>query len=342
MKRTVLLFSTCVISGLSAQTLTQGTHEPVVGDVENIRRLDTSMYSSGIPLQATGANALWDFSQATPANTTTMVNNYVAPNTYTHNTLFTGATVVQNLDGKMFNYFKSSTTPTTQAEIVGIYTSTLALTFTNSALVIQYPASLGFSISDPVSGTYTMGAFNGPLDGNSSTMADGTGTLMLSGGATYTDVIRVKTVQTLTLTQGSLTGVVMQTVYNFYSASKKFPLINVSYISVSMAGGPPSVMAGMYRNNDSFVTGVKEVTGEPVGCLFPNPATDRISFNLREEVAPNKISVYDVTGSKVMTVRTATAAGQLDLNVSSLHAGVYLLQVEGARTTTTKRFVVTR
>src|SRR5688572_18593930 len=118
MKRFTVLFSAAVLSSANAQTLTQIIHEPQVGDVEKVRQLDTSAFASGLPNTTSGQNVVWNFSSAKALNTLTVSNNYVAPSTFTHGTLFAGATILQDMPGDMFTYFKSASTPTTQTELV--------------------------------------------------------------------------------------------------------------------------------------------------------------------------------------------------------------------------------
>ncbi len=340
MKKIFTLLSVLVLSGLNSQTLTQSGHEPVAGDVENIRRLDTSAYSTGLPLNISGAGSVWNFSLAVPANNNTMTNTYSAPSTYTHGGLYPGATVVQNLDSRMYNYYQSGSSPA-QAEMLGIYMPTLSLTFTNTALVIQYPASFGLNINDPVSGTFTTALGSGQFNGTSTTMADGTGTVVLPDGFTFTDVIRIRTEQNLTLSLGMFSGTLRQVVYNFYSESMKFPVINVSYVTVSVAGSP-TVMAGMYRNAASFnTTGIAANTLSDTDVrVFPNPACNILSVEAGKAVK-GQISVYDLDGSLVLRSENGLT-GKKDLDVSGLAAGMYVLKIETAEQHIQKKFVVVK
>jgi hypothetical protein len=336
MKKLSIYFSTLIISSINAQTLTQGSHEPTIGDVTKIRQLDTSAFTSGLPLNQTGANQVWDFSAAKALNTETITNIYGAPSAYTQNALYPGATIVQDLPGNMFTFFKTVSTPTTQAEIVGIDRPTIKMTFTNSAIVMQYPASMGFSVSDDVSGTYSIGTINGPLNGETQTVADGTGTLVLGPGATFTNVIRLKSVQNLTLTQGPLTGQLRQIVYNFYDQSQKFAIINVSYIEMSMAGGTPSMTAGMFANANNYsAVGIAENSAFAQELkIFPNPASDVV--NIKSNAAIKNASIFNIAGQKVLSQNDIDS-----INVSALPEGIYFLKLESTAGNVTRKIVVT-
>lgn len=346
MKRTFLLLAVTT-SVLNAQTLTQSTHEPLIGDIEHIRQLDTAAFSTGLPLNVTGANSVWDFSKAIPATAATLINTYDAPATYTHNTLFPGATIVQNLIGSMHTYYKSSSNPTPQAEIVGIYSPTISLTFTNSAIAIQYPANLGLNINDPVSGTFTASSVNGTFNGNSQTTADGTGTLIVQGGTTFTNVIRVKNAQTLTLTTSNplLGGTLRQTVYNYYDATKKFPIVNISYIKFSLSISPtPTVIAGMFGTVDSFTPlGVSEATlPDELVNLSPNPADNLLRVEIKDPTLGGQVGLFNLAGDKVLTAEQPAFTNQQDIDVSSLSAGLYLFRLETPKGTLTRKLVIAR
>jgi hypothetical protein len=335
MKKFFIYLSAVSVSALNAQTLTQATHEPTIGNVTKIRQLDTSAFTSGLPLSGTGANQVWDFSNAHALNTETITNIYAAPSDYTQSASYPGATIVQDLPGNMYTFFKSVSSPTAQAEIVGIDRPSIKMTFTNSAIVIQYPAGLGFSVSDDVSGTYSVGTINGPVEGETQTVADGTGTLILGPGATFSNVIRLKSVQNLTLTQGSLTGTLKQTVYNFYDQAQKFAIINISYIEMAMAGGSPSVTAGMFANANNYATvGIDENNSLANSLqLFPNPASQLLFVNTGAAV--KSVALFNMAGTKVPVQEKDGV-----INVSTLPNGIYFLKLESATGTVARKVVV--
>lgn len=335
MKKILSVLATTAAAAMSAQTITQATHEPAISDVEYIVTLDTSGFSSGMPLTVTGANSVWDFSSGVPG-TNTLSNTYDAPGTYTHGTLFSGATIVQNLIGTMWNYVKATSTPTTQSEIVGIYTSTLALTFTNSAIMIQYPASLGFSLNDPASGTFTFSSFNGPFDGTSQTMADGTGTLIMPGGITHTNVLRVKCTQVFTLDAGITTGTLTQNIYNYYDPGKKFPLLNISYIHVATGVGAPMMIAGAFASTDALVPVGLSASGPLTGSsVYPNP----VSGQLFIEGTSGILDIFNLHGQKMISFENPVGTVST-IDVSSWPAGLYTIRALNNGVAEAKKLVV--
>jgi hypothetical protein len=66
---------------------------------------------------------------------------------------------------------------------------------------------------------------------------------------------------------------------------------------------------------------VKEQMASTVS-VYPNPAHDMVSFNLKADA---KVSVYDVTGRMVSTMNVA--AGQGQYQVADLENGVYFLNI---------------
>ena len=80
---------------------------------------------------------------------------------------------------------------------------------------------------------------------------------------------------------------------------------------------------------NKIVSGIDNVNVDKV-VVYPNPATDQITFN-----ALGTVDIYNLAGARVIT---AVANGTTTLDVSSLPAGVYLLRTGNE----TQKFVVTK
>ncbi|MDR2805384.1 MAG: T9SS type A sorting domain-containing protein [Dysgonamonadaceae bacterium] len=83
-----------------------------------------------------------------------------------------------------------------------------------------------------------------------------------------------------------------------------------------------------YRTRDQIPNGIKSVPASAKFTIFPNPATDKFSFNVEGKVIDVKI--YDLTGRLVKT--ELQPAGN-SVNVSSLQKGVYQVLITSAETT---------
>jgi glucose/arabinose dehydrogenase len=69
--------------------------------------------------------------------------------------------------------------------------------------------------------------------------------------------------------------------------------------------------------------------------VYPNPAQDVISIHGEQTAAINKLIVRDYSGRKVMSFEQ-----NQDINVSSLHAGIYFIEIIGADFRVVKPFSV--
>lgn len=327
----------------NSQTLTQSVNEPVTGDQERLYYIDTAAYSSGLPNSVNGNSAVWNFTglQAlSPADTTL----YVAPSSVPSSTDYPGCTVVQH--GFLDIFIKSVTSPTTQTEVLGIKSGTFNLTFTNTAIAAKYPISYGSGTTDAIAGTYTALGFNGPCSGVITTTADGLGTLNLPNSLSYNNVLRVKSVQTVTLTQLFVpVATIVQTIYNYYHSSQKFPILSVNYQFINVAiTGTNMNTSYVTGSTGAFVTGLREnALGSEQISFYPNPSTQyymhlSLPSSLSEKL---NVSFYDLTGKKVLSQEIEAGSGtDHSILVKYLARGLYVAVCEGASVKHVQRIVI--
>jgi hypothetical protein len=111
--------------------------------------------------------------------------------------------------------------------------NTLSFNFTNTAVAAKYPMAFGTSISDNFSGTFVF-SLNGTCSGTLTSNADGYGTIKLPNNLTLTNVLRVKSVQTLNLSAALITGLpptqvgtIKQTYYNSIFSNNRKRFFNI-------------------------------------------------------------------------------------------------------------------
>lgn len=322
MKKNLLSVLTLFSITLSAQTtLTQSFNEPKSGDLESTYNLDTSSFSAGLP-NLPGNNVTWNF-QNLFATQPVIDNYYLSASSVTNSSNYPGCTFVQEANG-IYTYFKSTTTPTTQTEILGIQTNTLSINFTNSGIIAKYPIAYGSSSTDNLSGTFTF-SLSGTCSGNVTTAADGQGTLNLPGGLSFTNILRVKSVQTITLTAFfTQLGTIRQTIYNYYKSSQKFPVlsINYSYIDVPLLGAP-NTSGYAAGSTNFFVTGLKENVLENTAIhLYPNPVQTNLTLAILDNSTLKEIKMYNQLGELVLKSQEAE-----NINVSALTKGIYMAEI---------------
>lgn len=334
MKHLYLFISVLFLFNVNAQTLTQSANEPVIGDTSRTHLLDTSAFSGGMPNNVAGSNVIWNFQQL---NTGTLVitSAYISTTAVSSATDYPGATFVQK-QGGLNNFYKSVTSPTTQTEFLGLSSSSVSMIFTNSAIVARFPMNMGTTVNDNFSGSFDGFGFSGNVNGNVSTVADGTGTLNLVDGITLTNVLRVKSVQSLTFTAGFFPIATMkQTIYNYYHSTQKFPVLSINYTSMTQTGQSPTVTASANGNKNIFVVGVKENSlADGHLSIFPNPAQDFITIQQNLFLNPSEVVIYTQLGQEILRKEYSEK-----INIANLNDGVYYLKVKTQEGTIVKKFI---
>jgi hypothetical protein len=320
-----------LLYGIRSQTLTQTFNEPVIGDKEYFYNLDTSAYTQGMPV-TTGSNVTWDYTLL-KANNPKFQNLYVLPDSVLNSQDYPGCTFVQQ--GAFNSFFKSVTTPTTQTELLGIDSPTLTLKLTNSAIVARYPINFGTTITDNISGNFSAFSNTGTCSGKITTQADGSGTLKLPG-ITLTNVLRINSVQTLTLFVSTIFPVATakQSVLTYFHPGNKFPVLSVTNIVITPVSGTATTQSFASGNTDFFVTGVKEYNPDDIR-IYPNPSDGVIHLNIQESLSPTWLTIFSMAGE---IITRNEFHNRVDL--SGLSKGVYYVEITTLRGPMRKLLVV--
>jgi len=72
--------------------------------------------------------------------------------------------------------------------------------------------------------------------------------------------------------------------------------------------------------------------------IYPNPAQNELKIGLPNNEKLISVSVYDSTGSIILKNTTTSANNTLD--ISSLNSGIYILKVQGLRTSYQEKLIV--
>lgn len=93
-----------------------------------------------------------------------------------------------------------------------------------------------------------------------------------------------------------------------------------------------------------YSTGLEGENQKATLTLYPNPATDAAWVHSSEGYAGyDKLSVYDLTGKEIKSLRLADFRQQdplLKIDLSDVSEGVYLVRLEGSKGVQTKKLVV--
>lgn len=98
-----------------------------------------------------------------------------------------------------------------------------------------------------------------------------------------------------------------------------------------------------YQHQSTFcisLNNIQEVAVENIR-IYPNPATESLTVYVDSEGMIEEISIYDASG-KIHLHQKVAANVKESLNISSLSAGYYLIQIRTSLGSTTKEFVIQR
>lgn len=339
-----LLFVLSSFAGvLKAQySLTAAANEPVVGDSERRKGFD----STSALANSSGANQIWNFTTLTSNTVPAVTSTYTTPSSvpgYTASSVFAGSTVAKT-DGTVSSFYKS--TPT-QFEFLGtVPSSSLSLSFTNTAVSAIWPVTNSYSNSDPFSGSVKVVILipsTGPFSGTQNVNATGTGTLQLPNGITLNNCLQLTSnlngtgsVNILTVTA---TMTMNTTNYEYYHSSQKFPVLTVSYSKTSIklgATGTPTVTntTQISVNNDVF-SGINEFSLENSLAIYPNPASDFITVSLNNNDAI--VEIVNQIGQVIKSEKINSNTSRID--ISALNSGVYFVKTKIGNKTSVKKLV---
>lgn len=301
-------------------SLTKAFNEPVVGNVNTKKGYD----STAVLPKNVGINQVWNFASLT-TNTVVEVSTFktVASTTYSAN--FPSATITEDDGVGGFTYSKATST---QFELVGFENANTVVNFTNSAIAAVWPISYGYSNTDSFAGPATInGTLTGTAVGTLTTLGSGTGTLIIPGGASFTNILQVKTNQTLniSLAGGFITANSVIKGYDYYHSTQKFPLLSVSYNNTS--GSAPSTSATI-RVNNVVLTGINDLNFDASFSIFPNPAKNQVNVKLHNATnASCNIEIVNSIGVPVQSINLGSDTEiSNNISISNLAAGIYIVK----------------
>ncbi len=320
MKKIILSMFTCLSLATTAQTLTYANSSPAWG---NRPYFTSQCDSSGITPGASGAGASWNF---TPTN-------LHSPKTYTTSNTLPGVAEYSSANVSVFSSSTNISYYNSDANSLKYYGGSLTigaigvkLVYSNPSIYAQYPMSLSSSTTSTPTGSITIGgAISGTFTGNATVTATGTGTLTLPL-KTFTDVVRLTTVQnlnaTLTIGVGSLNTVTD----DYYSTSaSKAPIFSIqsSTISSTIGGTSAQTITTIQTNYD--VVGVNSISKPEIELsVYPNPTSSFVNFSTVSKEA-TKVIAYDMTGKLVAT--EVLEMGKAKMNLINLSSGMYIYHV---------------
>jgi len=330
MKKLLPLFILFAFSSRSQTfTLTQAANEPAIGDTSRTYLIDTTAQGN-INASTGGPNITWNLT-ALNAMGGAATTAWLDPTSVPSATAYSGCTIVSK-QGSLYSYYKAVSSPSTQLEFMGVTSSSLNMNLSNTAIYQRYPFAFTYYVTDTYSGNFTF-SLSGTASGGGTVVADGTGTLILPSG-TYNDVLKIRSSQSTTLTAFPISGTIKQTVYSFYHASQKYPLLSVNYQTITVAGSP-TVTAIVNGNANNFTVGLKELKADEISLiLYPNPATQALNIQIQSPVQPVSMKILDQVGREIYSGEFSAKT-----DISKWSAGMYYVEIRTDKGMATRKFI---
>jgi len=207
--------------------LTTAIHAPVAGELYQRYQCD----STGIQPGPAGANVLWNFSVATRSSVNHSYTAAVSSN-------FQPATVSLESDKSREDHYRIS--PVTLQDFSSSFLLATSyyvnLNYISPSVKARYPMSLNTTSTAATSGFISAIMIipqAGTFIGTCTTLADGTGTLILPG-ITYTKVIRVVNTKAISFAM-SYNGTIVLKNYEFYADGVKQPVFSIFTATLTIA-----------------------------------------------------------------------------------------------------------
>jgi hypothetical protein len=307
-----LLLMVLLANGLSAQipVLTAAVHNPVVGDSLERIYFDTTGFIPG----PAGPNQIFQFGNLSLVGDTfssVMELDANAPN----------PVIALFIDPNFSTFpFAEAFLPTTDS--LSLYGKSYpaiegdSYQRDNPSIKLPFPMTYGDQASDSYQGERLFYFLTEPFSGTIQVEADAYGILQLPTD-TFVDVLRVHSLDNMTIGQPGNTRTIIEECWDYYSASHRYPIIS------NCVGGPDGGGAFTARLLNPTATAV---THEelPSIKLYPNPMNDVFRVLASEH---GTLQLFDMQGRTLSTF--TVGIGNNAFTVANLPTGLYLAKFEG-------------
>ncbi|MBK7666762.1 MAG: T9SS type A sorting domain-containing protein [Sphingobacteriaceae bacterium] len=341
MKKIYSLFAAAICMGsLNAQTLTQANNAPIIGDLYQT----VNCTSVGINPGGNGPSQTWNYSSMTVLTTTSTNTGVSVASTGSASSYPSAGVAIQTGTANLF-YSSTASNLNFWGGNITVGGQAVTMSYTTPAIYAAYPLSLGTTANGNIGGAVSHPlAGAGNFAGTSTVTGAGTGTLMLPGGYTFNNVLKVTnaSVMSFTVTIGSGTYAKVQN--DYYSPLSKYPLLSISNETIVSVAGTTTETVVTINNNYNTV-GVNESANNSLAnvTVYPNPAKDNINLNFVNENAENvSYQIINVIGQTVREQNIPSAKGETLYNVSlsGIESGIYFIKLSVGNKTAVNKITV--
>lgn len=341
MKKT-LLFTTLSIAFLgNTQELNQG-NEAAIGAYQQMFVCDSFV---DVQESVNGSGAIWNFT-ALEAYSGEVRDYEIGDATASPFAASFGSSTKTLKIGAIETFYNSSVNDKVSQGFVFTEPNIGDITATfdgDEAELVQYPMAFGDDFTDAFSGTLDVPGFtSSALSGEIYVTIDGQGTLNLPNGVTYTDVIRVvsmdSTFSVVTLPPPfSITSdvIIERTQYEYYDiTNSSLPKLMITNIKlISLLGNDEQTLVLVSDDPMQYV-GLNNNTAVNF-TVSPNPSTDKVT--LTGDFSNDATgTVVDQNGRVLLTTSVKNGT---TIDISTFENGMYFLNINSNGNTTSKTIV---
>jgi hypothetical protein len=329
MKKNLLLFSALIMSASVFSQFTQ-SNEPMVGQGRTLFVIDSLAPSMAM---TSGAGATWDYSSyggyAGEDRTLTVQNAADAPN----GADFSTSTFAVNIQDFLVTF---QTSTASERNMQGFVFSEpdfgdIVATYDSDVTQYEYPFDLNDALTSPVAGEAETNLGPFPFDGDSQASVDGTGTLILANGVSYSNVYRYRLEEEIEVNTGFLGLQTFTRVqfeyYDMDDTNNGLPIfVHTSGTLAPTSGGTPLFDFSLVMSIEEPTTpvGLNEIEFV-AGNIYPNPVEDLLNIDLFNIDTEANLAIVDAMGRVVLNETLNTAQNNID--ISSLNEGVYFVKI---------------
>ncbi|MFN0275213.1 MAG: T9SS type A sorting domain-containing protein [Chitinophagales bacterium] len=310
----LIISSFCLTYSISAQPVISSAAFGEAGDSYVMKGIEEISLEPGDG----GADVTWDFSTAV-LNGGTDMREVVDAATSTYGSDFPDANIATVTNDTSFTYYFISGV---LLSYYGTATPSLSQIFDEPADLVDFPVTYNDTKTDDFSGSATILGFEATLTGSSTMIADGYGTVILPGGASYSDVLRLKLDLNILaeVTGLPITAEINSTIYYWLLDGITGPVIQYTSAETAISGFPTTPAIFIDVNDDLLA----DVSGPPAISfnVFPTLADEFI--NVSSETG-GQISIYTLTGEKMLSQKVVSSD---EVKTNSFPEGNYLVVLQ--------------
>lgn len=339
MKKT-LLFTTLTVAFFgNTQSLTQA-NEAAIGETQVMYVCDSFVDKQD---NVTGTGITWDFTALAAYSGETrdyLIGDATASTFYSD----FGTSVKSLKIGAIETFYNSSAASRISQGFV--YTEPtlgdVKATFeTDDAELVQYPMVYGNSFTDAFSGTLNVPSMgNSSLSGEIDVIIDGQGTLNLPNGVTYTNVIRLVSMDSSFSTVmapiiGATDVIIERTQYEYYDiTNSNMPVLMITTIKMISSVINDEQTVVLTSDDPMQYLGLNN-SAEVNFTVSPNPSTDKITVT--GEFSSD--ASYSIVNQNGQVLSSSTLNNGTTIDISSFANGLYFLNISSNGNTTSKTIV---